>query len=484
LCNFAFPEDIERPFPGKQSDLLEAMETKDVAFGDTVADLTETPEQVKAFEEEEAIAEQEDKTEEEIAGQTRDLGFTKEVVPYKERLANAIAELTARKTMLFKMDEEAPIEQQLTTYSRKFHEIIQRINASRGSSLVYSAFKTVEGIGVLGLAMEANGFMPIRLVGNDNNLSLDEETERSLRERPDQPRYIMYSGDASIAVRQILINLFNSRLDKLPPKIATVLRDTQMVRNAPREGLGNLTGQLCRVFMITGAGAEGLSLRNVRTVHIMEPYWNKVRTDQVKGRAVRICSHSDLPYDKDPSKNERTVEIYTYVSVFDPAMDIDETIMKKDEGRTSDQHIFGLASAKEAVSSDLLKLVKSAAVDCELNQSENDEDIVCYSLQGNMNEFLYDPRLDQDKEATDRKIRMGDEEEGIARTIAKPVRAEATSVAKPFAKGGVNYFMALDETTGKQLFYLHDDTYRETPLGELVKDPATGKLVMSFFTKV
>lgn len=489
LCNFAFPEDITRPFPGKQSELLEALETMERVYGDTATDMTEAPEQVKMLEEDEERAEQEDKTEEEILGQTKELGFTKEVAPYKERLAKALGELIARKDTLFKMDDAAPVEQQLKTYSNKFHEIIQRIVASRGSSLVYSAFKTVEGIGVLGIAMEANGFMPIRLVGSETDLRLDEATERSLREQPDQPRYIMYSGDASIAVRQILINLFNSRLDKLPPKIATVLRQTQMIRNAPREGLGNLTGQLCRVFMITGAGAEGLSLRNVRTVHIMEPYWNKVRTDQVKGRAVRICSHSDLPYDKDPAKNERTVEIYTYISIFDPTMDIDETMMKKDEGRTSDQHIFGLASAKEAVSSDLLNLVKSGAVDCQLNQSENDEGLVCYAQAGTMNDFLYDPRLEEDKQMSDQQFKV----EGLTAaaastapatgTVAKAVHAETSSVAKQFTKGGVEYFMAVDDATGKQLFYLREDTYRETPLGELVKDPSTGKLVMVFFAK-
>lgn len=484
LCNFAFPEDIPRPFPGKQSDLLEAIETMERVYGDTATDLTDTPEQVQALEAEEQVAEQEDKTDEEIRDKEKDLGFTKEIVPYKERLANALAELTARKDTLFKMDDDAPPSQQLKTYSRKFYEIIHRINASRGSSLVYSAFKTVEGIGVLGIAMEANGFQPIRLIGSENDLRLDEATERSLREAPAQPRYIMYSGDASIAVRQILINLFNSRLDKLPPKIAAVLRETQMIKEAPREGLGNLQGQLCRVFMITGAGAEGLSLRNVRTVHIMEPYWNKVRTDQVKGRAVRICSHSDLPYDSDPTKNERTVEIYTYQSFFANKADIDETIMKHDEGLTSDQHIYGLASAKEAVSSDLLQLVKSGAVDCELNQSENDEGLVCFSQPGVMNDFLYDPRLEEDKQMTEQRIRVEGDAFAAPKvaTAAKPTYAQ-DKTARKFTKGGVDYFAAVDEATGKQLFYVSDDVQRETPLGELVKDPSTGKLAMVFFPK-
>ena len=39
---------------------------------------------------------------------------------------------------------------------------------------------------------------------------------------------------------------------------------------------------------------EGLNLFNIRQVHIIEPYWNKVRTDQVKGRARRIESHINL----------------------------------------------------------------------------------------------------------------------------------------------------------------------------------------------
>ena len=47
--------------------------------------------------------------------------------------------------------------------------------------------------------------------------------------------------------------------------------------------------------MITSAGAEGLDLKNIRQIHIMEPYWNEVRVKQVIGRGVRNNSHKDLP---------------------------------------------------------------------------------------------------------------------------------------------------------------------------------------------
>ena len=57
----------------------------------------------------------------------------------------------------------------------------------------------------------------------------------------------------------------------------------------------NVMGQIIKVLMITSSGAEGISLKNVRYVHITEPYWHPVRIHQVIGRAKRICSHSDLP---------------------------------------------------------------------------------------------------------------------------------------------------------------------------------------------
>ena len=59
--------------------------------------------------------------------------------------------------------------------------------------------------------------------------------------------------------------------------------------------------------MITASGAEGISLKNTRYVHIIEPYWHPVRTEQVIGRARRICSHQELPPEL------RTVNVFLYL---------------------------------------------------------------------------------------------------------------------------------------------------------------------------
>ena len=210
--------------------------------------------------------------------------------------------------------------------------------------------------------------------------------------------------------------MFNANFDNLPGSLKEVLQKAGFTDNKK--------GQLCRVFCITSAGAEGLSLKNVRRVHIMEPYWNDVRLQQVKGRAVRICSHMDLPYNEDPTKNERTVEIFTYLSCFsadqqlqkagtvkfDPDMIIKdginaETAVKlgfpipegaEDYILTSDEHIYLLATIKKNVLDSLLKVMKESAVDCRLNTYENEPELKCLKIDGNVGDFLYHPVLSQD----------------------------------------------------------------------------------------
>ena len=68
-------------------------------------------------------------------------------------------------------------------------------------------------------------------------------------------------------------------------------------------------GEVIKVFMITSSGSEGINLRNTRYVHLTDPYWHPVRSEQIIGRARRICSHKDLP----PAL--QSVEVFVYLMV-------------------------------------------------------------------------------------------------------------------------------------------------------------------------
>ena len=72
--------------------------------------------------------------------------------------------------------------------------MINTILKSVGSNLVYSQFKTVEGLGVLGIALKANGFEEIEIVGSDDSPSFSKRTRESFENKPEQNRFILFKS--------------------------------------------------------------------------------------------------------------------------------------------------------------------------------------------------------------------------------------------------------------------------------------------------
>ena len=61
----------------------------------------------------------------------------------------------------------------------------------------------------------------------------------------------------------------------------------------------NKDGGLIKVVIISKAGSEGIDFKNIRQIHILEPWYNLNRTGQIEGRGVRNNSHCNLPYEKE-----------------------------------------------------------------------------------------------------------------------------------------------------------------------------------------
>ena len=329
-CNFVFPEGIVRPRPRDAGE-------QDVETGtdrDAIID-ADVEEGVAGRDEDAAsIIDDDDLEAKAAAGIARPVLSGKE---QKEAYKNAIklAKSKLREMGPTHLQLDGPAEHNLARYSPKFAAMIKKIGDLSGSSLVYSTFLEMEGIGILGICMEANGYVPIEIVaGGDGKLKFSDKTAASLAKGPKvkENRYIEFTGVGSKEQRGAAVNVFNSRLDKMSPAMEKVLKDAGWT--------DNLDGGLCRVFCITSAGAEGLSLKAVRGVHIMEPYWNTVRTQQVKGRAVRICSHMELP------KDQQNVEIYTYCTMIPDeaivAQAVDKTLERSDTFSAKDAAALGV----------------------------------------------------------------------------------------------------------------------------------------------
>jgi hypothetical protein len=180
------------------------------------------------------------------------------------------------------------------------------------------------------------------------------------------------------------------------------------------------------MFMITQSGAEGISLKNVRQVHIMEPFWNYVRLEQVQGRAIRICSHKDLPM------VERTVEVFTYLMKFSEQQKkdrkVDETIATRDKGLTTDQIIYTLMMTKRRLSEQIFEVMKSSAIDCTLNALEHGSKS-CFMIASGGPLFLYHPDYKEDIKEAQSQYRVKDDEPApAAPAVVEEVPAPAIEV--------------------------------------------------------
>ena len=75
----------------------------------------------------------------------------------------------------------------------------------------------------------------------------------------------------------------------------------------------NSDGHKIKVIIGSTVAAEGMDFKNVRAVHVLEPWRHINKIEQVIGRGVRNCSHKDL------LPEQRNVTIYLHNMMVGPS---------------------------------------------------------------------------------------------------------------------------------------------------------------------
>ena len=359
VCNFVFPADIPRPYRSAIRAAAAAMS-----------------------------AESPDEADSPAAGVGKDDATRR----YLAALDAAVVELRAAPGRLALAADAGAPEGRLDELSPKYAEVVRRLvrNERGGTAIVYSQFRRAEGIGLLAASLDANGFSELRVrraAPNRPGAAAGElEIAVSEGDAPGRPRYVVFSNDDPEA-SSVLLALFNGQFDRVPARVrrglaallpqaaaaaaAAPRRSTKSQSTAP--ALTNLRGELVRALLITKSGSEGIDTKNVREVHVLEPFWHAIRVQQVIGRAVRANSHEALP----PA--ERTVDSYIYLATLTADQKRrDRTIEKLDGGLTSDEYVHDVATRKWRLVTEAMDVMRRAAVDCPLHTERHGKSIECY----------------------------------------------------------------------------------------------------------
>jgi hypothetical protein len=317
LCNFAFPPHITRPSPSQTQLLLDTADR--FLEGDEPTD---------------------------VAGE-----HSSKENKYRLDMEKAVMKLDEYMTKAGDADVEA--------LSPKMARVVEMVMRCEGTGLVYSQFKMVEGCRVLQMLLRRQGFREMRLekekddvgwrlmLGSEHlqDVTGIKDNNTSLYDGSSNRYYFTYDNSPS---SQMLMHLFNSDMDKLPRELRQLF-----------DGRTNLRGELLKIMFVTQSGADGISLKNVRHSHILEPYWNDIRHQQVIGRCIRANSHAAL------EESERDHQSYVYVSCLAP-QHTNRTLQSIDAGLTSDQFILALGGKKQRKTQPFLQCLAQGAVDAHL----------------------------------------------------------------------------------------------------------------------
>lgn len=223
---------------------------------------------------------------------------------------------------------------ELKNYSGKLNNICDAIMNSTGVVLVYSQYID-GGLVPLALALEERGFLrvaPGRSLFKDAPSEKLDAVTMTYKDTIDaefkQAKYSMITGDKTIS----------------PDNVA----EFKSITNE-----SNKEGHNVKVVLISQAGSEGLDFKFIRQVHVLEPWYNMNRIEQIIGRAVRHCSHKALPF------IDRNVQIFLHGSVLQ-----DKNI------EAADIYVYRLAEIKAIQIGRVSRVLKESAVDCLLNISQ------------------------------------------------------------------------------------------------------------------
>ena len=210
----------------------------------------------------------------------------------------------------------------LGTYAPKMKKIIDYILNSEGIVYVYSSF-LYSGIIPLALALEHCGFDK----HNGKNLFRDDvKKERHPNGTGKRLSYVILSANKELSPDN----------------------DKEIARTKAKS---NAHGEEIKVVIGSNVATEGIDFKNIREIHIMEPWYHMNKFEQIIGRGIRTCSHADL------ALPERNTTVYQHVNV------------REDTRReTIDVRNYRIADRKQVQIRKVEKILSEHAIDCLLNR--------------------------------------------------------------------------------------------------------------------
>ena len=238
-------------------------------------------------------------------------------------------------------------------YSTKIYNIVNEIIKSKGIVFVHSEYvDTGHGILPLAFVLENAGFDRYNGSKKDVNFIVKN------RDKDDcycsiNKKYYKDISDKKTFIQAKYIYLTGKDVNK---KLLNEL--IEQTRSDD-----NTYGKNIMVVLGSDVITQGVSFFNIRQMHIMSPWWNFSKIEQITGRGMRNFSHKNLP------ESQRNITIFLHVSTIDSKVlniqYIENNII------TLDEYMYKISFQKKLETAGLEFELKKISIDCALNFHSN-----------------------------------------------------------------------------------------------------------------
>ena len=198
-------------------------------------------------------------------------------------------------------------EDYLSKYSAKIATLLNIIKNSDGIVFIYTNYLK-SGIIPIVLALEQNGYQKY-----DGNVILNDKNKKEPISI--QGKYKSEYSNSQDFIQAKYMVIAGGEMSKDFEEELKVVTDKK-----------NKDGKDIKIIIGSTVASEGLDFKCIRSIHLLEPWHNINKLEQVIGRGIRNCSHTYLD-----NQEDRNVTIYLHSSTIEKHESIDTYLYRYSE---------------------------------------------------------------------------------------------------------------------------------------------------------
>ncbi|AEQ32424.1 putative NTPase [Megavirus courdo11] len=246
-------------------------------------------------------------------------------------------------------------EKYLKHFSIKFYTSLQKINTSvygkRGAGLIFVYLSLVKvGIGIFQEILQRNGYLEFQENSNNYNIRKDtrcyfcEHTYGNHSRIPaDIPEHDFYP-----ATYITVTGKSEDDIEQIPEEKHRILKNIF-------NNVENREGKYIKIVVGSKVMNEGITLSNIKEIHILDVHFNLGRVDQAIGRGIRFCTHYN---------------IINQDNAF-PKVEVNKYVVSIRDGLSTEEQLYKKAELKYKLIKQTERILQEEAIDCPLNISGN-----------------------------------------------------------------------------------------------------------------